>query len=129
MRNSNINYYMLRDIYPTAMGPSTSEIASSKVTATNGQPKPTADAEEVAEKTTYQPASNVFVGGAVFLGLLVLLMFIANRLGEESEFGNIKLSAYNVLIISLAATVGQPIWKYLAFRSGIKPISDWALAS
>jgi hypothetical protein len=128
MRNSNINYYMLRDIYPTASGPSTSEIAGSKVTG-NGQPKPTSDAEQVAETPTYQPASNVFVGGAVFLGLLVLLMFIANRLGEESEFSNIKLSAYNVLIIGLAATVGQPIWKYLAYRSGIKPLSDWALAS
>jgi hypothetical protein len=129
MRNSNINYYMLRDIYPTAGGPSTSEIAGSKVSV-NGQARPTSDAEQVAEKAvTYQPASNVFVGGAVFLGLLVLLMFIANRLGEDGEFANIKLSAYNVLIIGLAATVGQPIWKYLAYRSGIKPISDWALAS
>ena len=128
MRNSNINFYTLRDIYPTAVGPSTSEIAGSKVTG-NGQPKPTSDAEKVAETTTYQPASNVFVGGAVFLTLLVLLMFVANRLGEESEFSNIKLSAYNVLIISLAATVGQPVWKYLGFRSGIKPIADWALAS
>jgi hypothetical protein len=126
MRNSNINYYMIRDIYPTASGPSTSEIAGSKVTA-DGQNTPTSDAEQAV--ATYQPASNVFVGGAVFLGLLVLLMFVANRLGEESEFSNIKLSAYNVLIIGLAATVGQPIWKYLAFRSGIKPISDWALAS
>jgi hypothetical protein len=120
---------MLRDIYPTAMGPSTSEIAGSKVSAENGQPKPTADAEQVAKTATYQPASNVFVGGTVFLGLLLLLMFIANKLGEENEFSNIKLSAYNVLIISLAATVGQPIWKYLAYKSGIKPISDWALAS
>jgi hypothetical protein len=126
MRNSNINYYMIRDIYPTAGGPSTSEIAGSKVTA-DGQNTPTSDAEQAV--ATYQPASNVFVGGAVFLGLLVLLMFVANRLGEESEFGNLKLSAYNVLVISLAATVGQPIWKYLAFKSGIKPVSDWALAS
>ena len=111
MRNSNINYYMLRDIYPTAMGPSTSEVAGAKVSS-NGQAKPTANTEEATNVTntvTYQPASNVFVGGAVFLGLLLLLMFIANKLGEDGEFGNIKLSAYNVLIISLAATVGQPV--------------------
>lgn len=71
---------------------------------------------------------NVLIAGVVFVALLFVLMFTAKHLGEEGEFKNIKLSAYNALVIALAAIVGIPVFKFLFTKVQIPGLSAWVLA-
>jgi len=64
----------------------------------------------------------------VILALLVLLMFSAKKLGGEGEFSNIKMSFYNVLVISLAAIIGIPLFKALFTYIPVPGISKYALS-
>lgn len=61
--------------------------------------------------------------------LLFGLMFLAKKLGTEKDFSNIKLSVYNVLIISLAAIVGMSFWKVLFTRIPVPGLSAIVLAA
>ena len=68
-------------------------------------------------------------GGLVFAILLVGLMLAASHFGgEESKFGNVKASIYNVFIISLSAFVGLPILRVAAIKSDIHGLTQWALS-
>lgn len=118
------NAFTLRDIYPAAAGISTGNVVSN---AGNG--KATANGKvEAAAKEMPLPTSPL-VGGLVFLALLFGIMFAAQRFGSDSDFANLRLSAYNVLIISLAAAAGLPLIKFIAFKSGIPALRDWILAA
>jgi hypothetical protein len=81
------------------------------------------------------PSGNLFVGLAVFIVLLLAIMFTAHRVGDEGEFSNIKATAYNCLLISLVALAGIPIWKMatMTLVSWNVPLADhlnsWAQAA
>ncbi len=74
-------------------------------------------------------AQHILLSFALFFGLLLVLMFTAKRIGTEDEFKNIKVSAYNVLVISLAAVVGIPVIKFLASKVPIPAVGAWAAAA
>lgn len=61
--------------------------------------------------------------------LLVALMFFAQRFGSEKEdFRNLKLSAYNILVISLAAMVGFGVFKAIFGRFQVPGLSTYVAA-
>lgn len=133
----DVNTVNLRNMYPTAIGQTVSQSGTSANqspspagVAANGQAASNAGAAtpvDVAASIGGQ--GSAIVGGLVFLGLLVGLMFFARRVGEGEGFSNIKLSAFNVLVISLAALVGLPVWKYVFTRFPVPALSTWALAA
>lgn len=147
-----INTLPLGNIYPTAnggMGTSLG-IRASASSAWHGAPEFEALVSEGKEgsmgsrmravsnvdpapngnpSTSVGGAPNLLVGGLVFLALLVVLMFTAHRLGEDGEFKNIKASAYNALVIGLAAIVTIPVFKFLASKVPIPTLNAWVAAA
>jgi hypothetical protein len=81
------------------------------------------------------PAGNLGIGLVVFLVLTAIVMFVVHRWGEDGDFSNLRASAYNILVVSLIAAVGIPIWKITTWKladMGV-PLMDhaatWVLAA
>lgn len=61
--------------------------------------------------------------------LLVALMWFAERFGSEKEaFKNLRLSAYNIIVITLAALVGFGVFKTVFGRFQVPGLSDYVAA-
>lgn len=125
------NSVAARSIYPTAGGAT----AGARAGAMNPQTDvTTASVEKVtnvgAEIMTNRsgPLGQPLTWWLVLIGALFGLMFLAQRVGEGSEFGNIKASVYNVVIISLAAIVGIGFFKVLFSRFNVPGLSDLVAA-
>lgn len=73
-------------------------------------------------------STSIFAAGLTFVALLLVLMFVGHQLDGKEEFKNIKVSFYNVIVISLAAIVGIPLMKWLFSRIPIPAIKNWVLA-
>jgi hypothetical protein len=73
-------------------------------------------------------ASNPLYGIVVLAALLVGLSLLAQRVGTQEEFRNVRLSAYNVVVIGLAAIVGILFWKVLLTRFPIPHLTPAVLA-
>src|SRR5229473_165487 len=71
--------------------------------------------------------SKPIYGLVVLGGLLVLLTFIARRFGTVEEFRDVRLSVYNVLVISLAAIIGINFWKILVTKFPIPHVTPVVL--
>lgn len=121
-----------RQVYPTAPGPTTgvragaaSPYAKSLGAQTTGG--------NMNDDGAPAPAAGGFLGqpftwwGFLFL-MLVGLMFVAKRLGSEDEFRNVRLSAYNVIVISLASIVGIAFFKVVFSRFRVPGLSDLVAA-
>lgn len=119
------NATTLRDVYPSAFGFTTGAAATTTTSSASGG----SDSVDMPQKSAFVPASNPLIGGAVFIGLVVVLMLSARYLGTDDEFRQLKPSVYNVLTIALAAAAGLPLVKYLAVKTGIPSIRDWVLAA
>lgn len=65
----------------------------------------------------------------MLVALLFGFMYLAQRLGGKSDFANIKMTAYNVAIISLAAIIGMTFWKALFTRVKVPGLSALILAA
>jgi hypothetical protein len=96
---------------------------------------PGSPAKEDAQEAPGNPAPNtlggsssLLVAGVVFVGMLFVLMFAGHALDGEENFKNIKVSFYNVLLISLAAVVGIPLMKFLFTKVPIPPLQKWVAA-
>lgn len=128
-----INFVPGRNVYPFMMGGSLAQIAG----ATSDY-HATADAttEGIVNQTSTgaedKPAGNPaaqgkFITWLVLLGLLVLLMFGVQKFGsgeQGSQFANIKLSAFNILVISFAAVIGITFFRLLFTRFYIPNVSE-----
>ena len=64
----------------------------------------------------------------VIAALLVALMYVAGRVGKEGEFSNIKLSAYNILVITLAAMIGFGLFKVTFAKFRVPGLSTYVHA-
>lgn len=73
--------------------------------------------------------SRPIYGLAVLAAMVVLLGLVARRFGTVEEFRDIRLSVYNILIISLAAIVGINIWKIIFTRFPVPHITPVVLAT
>lgn len=125
-----------RNVYPTMMGPTLGAQADAMSPYShtgrryyNGMaPAQTTSEPEIG---TNNDTNNPAFGGGQTAGwwvalfvLLLGLMYGARRLGEASEYANLKLSAYNVIIISLAAIVGISFWKVVFSKVEVPGLSD-----
>lgn len=74
-------------------------------------------------------SSSLLLGGLTFIALLVFLMFLGHQLDGKENFKNIKVSFYNVILISVAAIVGIPLMKFLFAKVPIAALRNWVMAT
>jgi hypothetical protein len=72
---------------------------------------------------------SILIAGLTFVGLLLVLMFVGHQLDGEENFKNIRVSFYNVIVVSLAAIVGIPLMKYLFGKVPIPSLKNWVMAA
>ena len=75
------------------------------------------------------PGGNPLLGGVAIAVLLGLLMFLAHRSGSAEDFKDIRGSAYNALVIGLAAALILPALKFLTVKVPIPGVSAWVQAA
>lgn len=56
--------------------------------------------------------------------LLVALMFASQRSGDKEDFRSIRLSVYNIMVVTIACVIGLTILKPLAARMQRVPFLD-----
>lgn len=122
-----------RNIYPTASGSTTAVRASAQADdETQGTNDEARTVSPVAAAVAAAPTRGVMgqplSWWLVLVGLLFGLMYVAGRVGKEGEFGNVKLSAYNVLVISLAAIIGIGFFKVVFARVRVPGLSTYIAA-
>jgi hypothetical protein len=127
----DVNSVNLRNVYSSAQGHTIGQAG----TTGNQSAMPTVNASPTnADAQTHQALTiggqaNPVIGGIVFLALIVGLSFLAKRVGSVDEFKNVRVSPYNVLIISMATVIGMPVWKYLFTRFPIPGVSTWVASA
>lgn len=133
----DVNTVNLRNIYGTALGNTTGQVGTSAnqtaMPVTGGMnagavPTNQGDAAQ-SQALTVGGQANPVIGAVVFLALIVGLGFLAKRIGSVDDFKNIKVSPFNVLIISLAAIIGMPIWKWTFTRFPVPGVSTWVASA
>ncbi len=124
---SNNNGYTNRDVYPTAVGPTTGQIATGATPGTAGAAPVVND--PVSSAAQIGGTGNPVIAGIIFFGLIFGLMFLAKRLGTDEDFKSLKPSIYNVVTIALAATAGMPLLKFAATKVPVPGLSTWILAA
>lgn len=68
-------------------------------------------------------------GWIVLVVLYLVLSFVAKKAGQAEEFKNIRLSAYNVLTITLAAILGITLLKVAVTKVPIPGVTPLILAA
>lgn len=117
-----------RNIYPTAGGATTGTRASAFTPYTAGQP-----GSEVSPNGS-SGATGGFFGKPLswwflILVLTVALMWVAQRYGNEKEgFKNVRLSVYNIVVISLAAMIGFGAFKVIFGKVKVPGLSEFVAA-
>lgn len=111
----------MRSVYPGAQG------------KTAGTDLNTTKQEALMPKITAETAAKNKPNPLIFWGILVCfflgLMFLARQLGGVESFSNIKMTAYNVVIISLCAVVGISAMKAAALPFKGNGFADVILAA
>ena len=119
----------VRNIYGAASGATTGQRAGAQTPATAGGVGMQDDGTNITDSV---PTGGMFgkplAWWAVFVVLLVALMWVAKRAGQASEFSNIRLSFYNILTIALAAAVGIGFLKVVFGRFTVPGLSTYVLA-
>ena len=125
-----IDYLSLRNIYPTAQRETVANVATGPgaITAEAITTVPAAAEGEVGQALLIGGQANPLVGLAVFAGMVIMAMLIGQHLGDAEEFRNLRLSAYNVVVTSLIAVAGIPLWKAIFTRVKLPGVSTWVLS-
>jgi hypothetical protein len=125
----DVNTVNQRNLYPAALGVTVGQQAGANNQAAIGgvqNATPSAgDSAEVSRAVSIGGQASPAIGALVFIGLIVGLAFLARKIGEETEFRNVRVSPFNVMIISLAAIIGVPVWKYAFTKFPIPGVSTW----
>lgn len=127
----DVNTTNLRNIYPTALGNSIGQAgtAGNKTAVPTTSTAPTNVDTATSNALSIGGQANPVVGGLVFLALIVGLWFITKRFGTVDEFKNLRVSPYNVLIVSMAGIIGMPIWKWFFTRFPVPGVSTWVASA
>ena len=81
--------------------------------------RPNTSAEEAMQPSVegaVQTTGNPLVFWGILVGLLIGLMFLGQKVGGVEPFSNIKMTFYNVVIITLCAIIGLSALKALALK-------------
>lgn len=133
MNALDVNTMNLRNLYPSAVGNTLGQTGSaanqtqSNVKMVSNAPNQVDTVESNALSIGNQ--ANPVIGGIVFIALIVGLGFLAKKVGTVDEFKNLRVSPYNVLIISMAAIIGMPIWKWFFMRFPVPGVSTWVASA
>ncbi len=121
-----------------SVGPSDGSSIAGAATGSNVQRSvtQTGGGQAAAANAPTLPAGDFVTGMIVFAVLTAITMFVVHKWGgDDSNFGNIRASAYNILIISLIAAVGLPVIKigFLKLADLHVPLADhastWVIAA
>lgn len=126
-----INSVFPGNVYPSAnAGPSASlGIRAGAASAFAGSPvAEDLQTENAMPSLPSLSGIGVLAGGATLIVLLLVLMFVAHRIGEQGDFKNVKVSFYNALVIGLAAVITIPLFKLLFTKIQIPGVSHWVAA-
>lgn len=121
------NSTAVKNVYPTANGPTTGVRASAATpyaAALTSQTSQAGTDSDGAIVTKGAFLGQPFTWWGLLFAMLLGLMFVARKLGSDDEFRNIRLSAYNVIVISLAAIVGIAFFKVVFSRFRVPGLSD-----
>lgn len=124
----DVNTVNQRNLYPAAMGVTVGQSAGANnqnVSNMNGVTPSAGDSGEVANAVSIGGQASPAIGALVFIAMIVALSFISKRVGGETGFSNIRVSPFNILIVSLAAVIGIPVWKYAFTKLPIPGVSTW----
>lgn len=87
------------------------------------------DSSEVAKAAAVGASGNVAFSWVAMAILFGVVMFAGQKLGHtEGNFGSIKLSAYNVVMITLTVIVGVPISKAFFTKFKVPGVSAIVLS-
>ena len=126
-----LNNVPVRSLYQRSSGLNLAQQGSS-VTApqTQNSPKSNKRPTEAAVAAQIGASGSPLLALGVIAVLLFALMFIAKRFGSEaSEFASVKLSFYNIIVISLAAVIGINFFKLVFTKVKIPGVSAVFLAA
>lgn len=134
LRYSSINLDnngTLRDVYPSAVGSTTGQMASGAQDQTGAGRSGflSAGSGEIEAAAIAGGSINPVVGGIIFFVMVFGLMVVAKRLGTDDDFKSLKPSIYNIVTIAFAAAAGLPLLKYAAVKAKIPGVSSWILAA
>lgn len=125
----DVNTVNQRNLYPAAMGVTIGQSAGANnqtaIPSVAGATPSASDSSEVAKSVSIGGQASPVIGALVFIALIVALSFLSKRIGEETSFSNIRVSPFNILIVSLAAIIGIPVWKYAFTKLPVPGVSTW----
>jgi hypothetical protein len=119
---------MARNVYPESRGASLGTTATSPSSQGPAVSGGASDAAQAAEGAAQRGGAQPLVYWGAFLVALLVLFYVAQRVGDSSEFANIKATAYNFLVIGLIAVVSIPPIKLAASKLPIPALRDYVLA-
>jgi len=129
---SGIDAITGRSIYGTAPGPSTAQLGA----ASNpyGSQQITSSVNPVNQAIKAGAGSSPIAWLFLLIVFLVGLMFLAQRIGSEKDtFANVKLSAYNIIVLTIALIIGLNVAKTLAVKlqntTGFRGLASVVLAA
>lgn len=130
----DVNTVNLRNVYGTALGNTTGQVASSgnqtAMPRGGGGAVPTTQGDSAQSAAlSIGGQANPVVGAIVFLMLIVGLAFLSRRVGSVDDFKNIRVSPYNILITTLAVIIGMPIFKWGFTRFPVPGVSTWVASA
>lgn len=132
------NTVNFRGIYPTAPGQSLGQRGGAATPYVSGgynrdNPGQNASSALASDGTGGMVGTGVFgqplAWWGILVALLIGLMWAAQKYGSEgAQFHSVKLSIYNVLVISLAAMIGLGFFKMLFGKFRIPGLSAFVAA-
>lgn len=128
----NVAYISRGDVYPASGGATAGE----RIGAMYGGFQRHEGYEQTPEAAPADSTPATMPGGGslvitavTLVALWVLLTWVARRSSEAEDYRNIKGSAYNVVVIGLAAIIFVPILKWLTAKFPIPGVTAWVHAA
>ncbi len=113
------NVVSVGNVYPTyesgleTLGIAATSPSSKSPSGAGGGTSTSAPAGPIENALNIGASGSPVVWWGALAVMLVALMYGAQKLGTDGEFGNLKLSAYNIFTISLASIIGINLFKLL----------------
>jgi hypothetical protein len=125
----SINTTPAATFYPVYGGPTLGQVGSAAAPTDYPAPVNAGQQSEPVKAATVGAMGNPLAWWLAMVFLLLGLMFIAKRFGSEAaEFASIKLSVYNIVVITLAAVIGISFGKMALTRFKVPGLTTIMLA-
>lgn len=125
----------IRNVYPFARGAAPLGVRSSAVTPGIGYEQSAGNSQGLVEEHSPVAAAgevakqgNPLSWWLALAGLYVVGGYLAQRVGTDGEFANVKLTPYNVFVITLAAILGISMAKFIFTKYPVPGLSAVVLA-